>query len=689
MDKIIEELVKLSPLTPYIELLLVQYGYTKETSNVVSFVINALLLYGLIHLYKYLVNRYKNAQAAKRLPNFDYQKVTSSRELFIPTRGQNHSPAREEEPSQSRRFISSQSLIPFFINNAFNEKKETNKYYLILADSGMGKTTFMINLYLQYTSFFNFKGGQKIKLLSFGDTRILDQIREIKQAEALETILLLDAFDEYKGLLPPETPDGLTDDGRFRMRLDEITELTRDFREVVITSRTQYFPGQEAEAYELKIHRFDDKGFHTLGKLYISPFSDKEVKQYLNKKYGIFRFWNWKKKKKATAIVQKSPKLMVRPMLLSYIDLLVDDSNRAFKKTFDIYETLIEKWIDREAQKRKYEHSTREKFKKDLLEYSRRIALEIFNHRTNTGFLYVPKAEAIAIAQKNNLDLTDYEITGQSLLTRDAEGNWKFAHKSILEFFIAQDLIQHPESWENIEFSGMDMAQQFYEEHFPFGIILVKVAGGAFKMGSNEYESEQPIHDVTVRDIYIGKYPITQKQWQAVMGNNPSKFKGENLPVEYVSWDDAQSFLKKLSDKTGQKYRLPTEAEWEFAARGGKKSKKGYSYSGSNDVNEVAWYRENSESKTHPVGSKLPNELGIYDMSGNVWEWCEDVWHENYKGAPNNSMAWTKGVDKNTIRVVRGGCWGSSDNYCRVSSRSGSDAFNHFNDVGFRCVRYD
>ncbi len=163
----------------------------------------------------------------------------------------------------------------------------------------------------------------------------------------------------------------MTDDERFRKRLDEIVALTRDFREVVITSRTQYFPtGRRNQAYELSIPRFDDSGFHTLAKLYLSPFDSREIKQYLNKKYGVLKLWNWKKKQIAADIVESSPKLMVRPMLLSYIDLLVEDGTRKFSNTYQIYETLIEKWIEREAKKRKHEHTKREKFKQDLLNYS-------------------------------------------------------------------------------------------------------------------------------------------------------------------------------------------------------------------------------------------------------------------------------------------------------------------------------
>ena len=201
---------------------------------------------------------------------------------------------------------------------------------------------------------------------------------------------------------------------------------------------------------------------------------------------------------------------------------------------------------------------------------------------------------------------------------------------------------------------------------------MIAVEGGTFPMGATSEQGsdadsdEKPVHSVTLSDYYIGETEVTQELWTAVMGNNPSYYKGNNKPVEQVSWNDCQEFVKKLNQLTGKNFRLPTEAEWEYAARGGNKSQ-GYKYSGSNTLGDVAWYYDNSSSQTHEVKTKQANELGIYDMSGNVWEWCQD-WSGSYSSSSQTNPT---GPSSGSYRVYRGGGWHGSARYCRVSLRGG------------------
>ncbi len=199
---------------------------------------------------------------------------------------------------------------------------------------------------------------------------------------------------------------------------------------------------------------------------------------------------------------------------------------------------------------------------------------------------------------------------------------------------------------------------------------MIRVDGGTFTMGATSEQgndvndNEKPAHSVTLSTYHIGETEVTQALWQAVMGSNPSYLKGDNRPVEQVSWDDCQEFIRKLNQLTGESFRLPTEAEWEYAARGGNKSQH-YKYSGSNDLGSVAWYGDNSGDETHPVKTKQPNELGIYDMSGNVWEWCSD-WYGNYASSAQINPT---GATTESARVYRGGGWGFDTGLCRVSLR--------------------
>ena len=255
-------------------------------------------------------------------------------------------------------------------------------------------------------------------------------------------------------------------------------------------------------------------------------------------------------------------------------------------------------------------------------------------------------------------------------------------------------------------FSGMAQEKKtFTVNGVSFNMIYVQ--GGTFQMGSDDSEAfswEQPVHSVTLSDYYIGETEVTQELWEAVMGSTIEQQRkkaeeywgvdfdlygvGSTYPMYYISWEDCQEFIKKLNRITGKNFRLPTEAQWEYAARGGNKSR-GYKYAGSDTIGEVAWYDDNAcdgvgssspDYGTHRVGTKSANELGLYDMSGNVYEWCSD-WYGSYStSSQTNPTGPTTGSD----RVLRGGCWGFNARNCRVANRIGDSPGYRSNNGGFR-----
>lgn len=216
------------------------------------------------------------------------------------------------------------------------------------------------------------------------------------------------------------------------------------------------------------------------------------------------------------------------------------------------------------------------------------------------------------------------------------------------------------------------------------GINMVTIPGGSFYMGSEVNADERPRHMVYITSFLMGRTEVTQKQWMDVMGSNPSRFStcGPDCPVDSVSWNDVQQFIEKLNQKTGQKYRLPSEAEWEYAARAGGISEWSFGNDDSKLVN-YAWYLQNSGRQTHPVGQKLPNAFGLFDMHGNVFEWTQDCWHDTYTGAPTWGSAWTTGC-YGDYRVLRGGSWTGSQTVLRSAYRSTGSPFNRDNFNGFR-----
>lgn len=226
---------------------------------------------------------------------------------------------------------------------------------------------------------------------------------------------------------------------------------------------------------------------------------------------------------------------------------------------------------------------------------------------------------------------------------------------------------------------------EFHQNYFvnSIGMEFKLLTPGTFIMGSLDgNEDEMPVHKITIsKPFHMGIFEVTQKQWEQIMGRNPSKFKGSTHPVENISWNEVQKFIKKLSEKEGVRYRLPTEAEWEYACRAGTKTR----YYWGDEFNEAyAWYIENSDMKTHPVGLKKPNAWGLYDMSGNVWEWCLDRYDEY-----STERLLDPEKSEGNRRIGRGGGWNSSKDACRSSNRGSNHSFRSFDALGFRVVRAD
>jgi len=220
-------------------------------------------------------------------------------------------------------------------------------------------------------------------------------------------------------------------------------------------------------------------------------------------------------------------------------------------------------------------------------------------------------------------------------------------------------------------------------QRLPTGMTFVSIPGGSFLMGSSDgNKDEMPVHTVQIEPFYLMTTEVTQRMWKELMWLNPSRFEGDDLPVEQVRWEEAQKFIQKLNTRyPGRDFRLPSEAEWEYACRAGSTTAF-YLGDSEADLDSAGWYDDNSGSKSHPVGLKQPNAWGLYDMHGNVWEWCQDWFHDTYDGAPSDSSAWITGGS--VYRVLRGGSWYSMATLCRSANRYKYKPNESYHSVGFR-----
>ena len=367
---------------------------------------------------------------------------------YVPTHCQNIAPTLENNTDNDFAFVTRQLLIPFFINRNIENSMYRDKFYIILAEAGMGKTTFMINLYTQYAQ--KLAGtNYQIKIFPLSFPNAMEQVEKIPLKDRPNTILLLDAFDEDSEAIKAH-----------QKRLHYILQKVGDFKEVVFTCRTQFFPREEEDSGEVGVLRFKYKE-HTyeFRKLYLSPFNEADIKTYLKKNYN---FLNIMKRKKAEKIVLHSPNLMIRPMLLRYIDDLIKSRDN-YSSTYQIYTELIAKWIEREVQRRP---SEKEKYRRELYKFSREVAIDMYTHRKRRGGFVISDDELKVLAENNNVDLGTLELKTRALLHMNTLHQCTFAHKSILEYFLVTETFYNLEFAQQLDLTDLEQGEQLRDEMF-------------------------------------------------------------------------------------------------------------------------------------------------------------------------------------------------------------------------------
>ncbi len=434
-----------------------------------------LILFILNYLKKRIISIYRYRKNSNDLhPFYTNADITRAKKYYVPTKLRDKPPSNFDDLLMARTIDIDTPAINWFLNRAFDDKDDA-RFYLILADSGMGKTTFLINLYLEYAGKLFRK--YDIKLYPIGHPQTFIEIEKLKE-KGLEknTILLLDAFDEDNKALV-----------NWKERFDSIIESVQSFREVVITSRTQFFPSEVEEPYQTKIPRAgSEKGFHLINKMYISPFSKSDISLYLDKKFGKYNIFKKGIKDRANRIVNQSPSLMLRPMLLAYIDDLLESTTN-YKYVFQIYEELVLKWISREANRIEKERA--EEFRENLSDFSLIVAKKIYqNWIEGKKGLILTSDEIEEIAKRHNIKLNSLEMKSKSLLNRNVIGEYKFSHKSILEFLLAKECMINDEFGSSFNFIGFDQAQKFVAELSKVEYVLRFFKKSKIKVFTNYYD---------------------------------------------------------------------------------------------------------------------------------------------------------------------------------------------------------
>lgn len=548
----------------------------------------------------------------------------------------------------------------------------------ILSDAGMGKTSLLMMLRLAHLTTF-WPTGDDCLLLKLGE----DTLKIVEQhGNKAQTVLLLDALDE----------DPLAW-GNIEERLLAILKATERFRQVVISCNTQFFPETGADP-------FSNPGRVEVGRyicpmMFLSQFDENQVRAYLGKRFPVRwydprTYGNLALRSRAESVVASMQSLDFRPLLLAHVRDILAAEDREWN-VYRLYEALFEAWLLREETKLRDQLDTPPD--KETL-WS--VCATVAQHMQQRGSCTLSRAELDELVRglPPAAHLKDFDVGGRSLLNRNAEYAYRFSHYSIQEFLVAHALVTRPlEAGEEKlratdqmlgfidEAGGLDFALldrvdlgDFTHKGVPSSSFHDRLAdgsrgppmrlipAGAFLMGSAwEGKEALPRHRVHIPEPFaLGTYPVTfieYDRFAEATGRKKPDDEGwgrERRPVIYVSWEDARAYCEWLSDQTGKPYRLPTEAEWEYAVRAGSETEYWWGDT-QTGVAEHAWHKKNSNGKTQPVGQKPPNPWGLFDTSCNILEWVQDCWHDSYEGAPDDGSAWESSECE--YRSLRGGSW--------------------------------
>jgi formylglycine-generating enzyme required for sulfatase activity len=636
--------------------------------------------------------------------------------FYVEPECQHHNPAdrhEDQEPVSQVRAPAFQ-VINAFLRGDFTPLGDGRTQMFILSDAGMGKTSLLMMMRLTHLMAF-WPRGYDCLLLKLGEDTLE---RVAAHQDKAHTVLLLDALDE----------DPLAW-GAIEARLVALLDATTRFRRVIISCRTQFFPETGSDAFG-RPGRVEVGGY-TCPMMFLSLFNEDQVEAYLRKRFPDR--WHERllardnpERLRAARLVGSMRSLRFRPLLLAHIRDILGAGERDWN-AFELYRALVDRWLDREEVKLRRQFPRDPPSKETLWRVCTAVAVDLQSR--GARLLQRVELDGLTAGFPELASLAHFDVGGRSLLNRNAAGAFRFSHYSIQEFLVVHALttdtaeapvapvrvtaqmleflalVPHPPAMERLDLTGLQpgaLAGFGFRERLTdgsYGPWMQLMPPGSFAMGSPDedtsaYDDEKPQHQVTIAGAFaLGRYPVTFEEYDrfaAATGGERPPDEGwgrGSRPVINVAREDAVAYCDWLSEQTGRRYHLPTEAQWEYACRAGSTARYWFGDRES-DLGDYAWYQGNAGGKTLPVGEKRPNPWGLHDLHGNVWEWVQDAWHDSYRGAPSDGSAWTAGeAGAGAGRVVRGGSWLSGARFCRCAYR-GRDAPDGRNDhIGFRCAR--